>query len=155
MLQRGDGVDAGEGRVGGGGGGEGQQGQGPALRRGLEEGRLLVLGHQARPEAGGGELLQGWRSARHSWNNGKSGAELDLTSSTTPRLQIHTVDHTWTANPCDWLPCCHAVLLLVGCPHSLVYLHLPVVKGLIFCISATPHSGTSFPLFHALNAKLK
>ena len=63
VLQRGDGVDAGEGRVGGGGGGEGQQGQGPALRRGLEEGGLLVLGHQARPEAGGGELLQGWRLA--------------------------------------------------------------------------------------------
>ena len=38
---------------------------------------------------------------------------------------------------------------LVGCPHSLVYLHLPVVEGLIFCISATPHLGTSFPLFHA------
>ena len=25
-----------------------------------------------------------------------------------------------------------------------------VVGGLIFCISATPHLGTSFPLFHAL-----
>ena len=41
------------------------------------------------------------------------------------------------------------MLLLVGCPHSLVYLHHPVVEGLIFCISATPHLGTSFPLFHA------
>ena len=42
------------------------------------------------------------------WNNGKSGAKLDLTSSTTPGLQIHTVDHTRTANLCDWLamsPC--------------------------------------------------
>ena len=38
---------------------------------------------------------------------------------------------------------------MVGCPHSLVYLHLPVVEGLIFCISATPNLGTSFPLFHA------
>ena len=47
------------------------------------------------------------------------------------------VDHTQTANPCDWLPCHRAALLLVGCPHSLVYLHLPVVEGLIFCISAT------------------
>ena len=28
-------------------------------------------------------------------------------------------------------------------------LHLPVVEGLIFCISATPNLGTSFPLFHA------
>ena len=82
-----------------------------------------------------------------SWNNGKSGALLDLTSSTTPGLQIHTVDRT--ANPCDWLPCRHAALPLVGCPHSLVYLHFPVVEGLIFCISATPHLGTSFPLFHA------
>ena len=83
------------------------------------------------------------------WNNGKSGAKLDLTSSTTPGLQIHMVDHTRTANLCDWLPCRHAALLLVGCPHSLDYLHLPVVERLIFCISATPHLGTSFPLFHA------
>ena len=44
------------------------------------------------------------------------------------------------------------LLLLVGCPHSLVYLHLPVVEGLIFCISATPHLGTSFPLFHVLGS---
>ena len=82
------------------------------------------------------------------WNNGKSGAKLDLTSSTTPELQIHKVDNTWTANPCGWLPCRRATLILVGCPHSLVYLHLPVVEGLIFCISATPNLGTSFPLFH-------
>ena len=75
------------------------------------------------------------------WNNGKSGAKLDLTTSTTTGLQIHTVDHTRT-------PCRHAALLLVGCPLSLVYFHLPVVEGLIFCISATPHLGTSFPLFH-------
>merc|ERR1711884_851059 len=60
----------------------------------------------------------------------------------------HKFDHTWTTNPCDWLPCRRAALPLVGCPHSLVYLRLPVVKGLIFCISATPHLGTSFPLFH-------
>ena len=80
-----------------------------------------------------------------SWNNGKSGAKLDLTSSTTTGLQIHKFDHTRTANPFGWLPCRHAAFLLVGCPHSLVYLHLPVVEGLIFCISATPHLGTSFP----------
>ena len=43
------------------------------------------------------------------------------------------------------------LLLLVGCLHSLVYLHLLVVEGLIFCISATPHLGTSFPLFHGLS----
>ena len=67
---------------------------------------------------------------------------------TSPGLQIHTVDHTRTANPCDWLPCRRAALPLVGCPHSIVYLHLPVVEGLIFCILATPHLGTSFPLFH-------
>ena len=76
-----------------------------------------------------------------AWNNGKSRAKLDLTSLTTPGLQIHKFDHTRTANPCDWLPCCRAVLLLVDCSHSLV-------KGLIFCISATLHLGTSFPLFH-------
>ena len=43
-----------------------------------------------------------------TWNNGKSGAKLDLTSLTTPGLQIHKFDHTRTANPCDWLsplPC--------------------------------------------------
>ena len=90
-----------------------------------------------------------------SWNSGKSGAKLDLTSPTTTGLQIHKVDHTQTANPCDWLPCCRAALLLVGYPHSLVYLHLPVVEGLIFCISATPHLGTSFPLFQTLNRCVK
>ena len=58
------------------------------------------------------------------------------------------MDHTRTANPCDWLPRRRASLLLVCCPHSIVYLHLSVVEGLIFCISATPHLGTSFPLFH-------
>ena len=84
-----------------------------------------------------------------SWNKGKSGAQLDLTSSTTPGLQILKGDHTRTVNPCDWLLCRCAALLLVGCPHSFVYLHLPVVEGLIFCISAAPHLGTSFPLFHA------
>ena len=84
-----------------------------------------------------------------AWNNGKSGAKLVLTSSTTPGLQIHKFDHSRTANPCDWLLCRRAALPLVGCPHSIVYLHLPVVEGLIFCISATPHLGTSFPLFHA------
>ena len=89
----------------------------------------------------------------HAWNNGKSGAKLDLTSSTTPGLQIHKFDHSRTANPCDWLLCRRAALPLVGCPHSIVYLHLPVVEGLIFCISATPHLGTSFPLFHARIAR--
>ena len=87
-----------------------------------------------------------------AWNNGKSGAKLVLTSSTTPGLQIHKFDHSRTANPCDWLLCRRAALPLVGCPHSIVYLHLPVVEGLIFCISATPHLGTSFPLFHESGA---
>ena len=49
------------------------------------------------------------------WNNGKSGAKLDLTSSTNPGLQMHKFDHTRTANPCDWLPCHCAALPLVGC----------------------------------------
>ena len=70
--------------------------------------------------------------------NGKEVPRLDFTSSTTPGQQIHKFDHTRTANPCDWLPCRRAALPLVGCPHSLVYLHLPVVEGLIICISATP-----------------
>ena len=83
-----------------------------------------------------------------SWNNGKSGAKLVLTSSTTAGLQIHKFDHSRTANPCDWLLCRRAALPLVGFPHSIVYLHLPVVEGLIFFISVTPHLGTSFPLFH-------
>ena len=86
-----------------------------------------------------------------TWNNGKEVPRLDLTSSTMPGQQIHKFDHTQTANPCDWLPCRRVALPLVSCPHSLVYLHLPVVEGLIFCISATPHLGTSFPLFHALS----
>ena len=49
-----------------------------------------------------------------TWNNGKSGARLDLTSSITPGLQIHTVDPIQTANMCDWLTCRRAALLLVG-----------------------------------------
>ena len=36
--------------------------------------------------------------------------------------------------------------------YNIFYLHLPVVEGLIFCISATPHLGTSFPLFHVTSA---
>ena len=101
----------------------------------------------SRPRSGslGGKEL----GVEQSWNNGKSGAKLDLTCSTTPGLPIHIIDHIRSANPCDWLPCRRAALPLVGYPHSLVYLHLPVVEGLIFCISATPHLGTSFPLFHA------
>ena len=101
-------------------------------------------------------IQSGNNNSRHevfkSWNNGKSGAKLDFTSSTKPGLQIHKFDHTRTANPCDWLPCRRAALLLVGCPHSLVYLHLPVVEGLIFYISATPYLGTSFPLFHGIES---
>merc|ERR1712242_676841 len=50
-----------------------------------------------------------------AWNNGKSGAKLDLTSLTKPGLQIHKFDHTRTANLCDWLPCLCAALPLVGC----------------------------------------
>ena len=89
-----------------------------------------------------------------TWNNGKSGAKLVLTSWTTAGLQIHKFDHSRTASPCDWLLCRRAALPLVGCPHSIVYLHLPVVEGLIFCISATPHLGTSFPLFHGQSSLL-
>ena len=69
VLQRGDGVDAGEGRVRGGGRGEGQHGQGAALGRRLEQRGLLVLGHEPGPEAGGGELLQGGQHG-HCWGGG-------------------------------------------------------------------------------------
>ena len=48
-------------------------------------------------------------------NNGKSGAKLDLTSSTTPRLQIHKVDHTRTANSCGWLPCLPCLFISLSC----------------------------------------
>ena len=87
------------------------------------------------------------RKEPKTWNNGKEVPRLDLTSSTTPGQQIHKFDHTRTANSCDWMPCPRAAIPLVDCPHSLVYLHLPVVEGLIFCISATPHLETSFQLF--------
>ena len=63
-------------------------------------------------------LEQGRRQqdgARSAWNNGKSGAKLEFTSSTKPGLQIHKFDHTRTANLCDWLPCRCAALPLVGC----------------------------------------
>ena len=43
-------------------------------------------------------------TAAPPWNNGKSGAKLDL-----------KFDHTRTANLCDWLPCRCAALPLVGC----------------------------------------
>ena len=33
-----------------------------------------------------------------------------------------------------------------------IYISQLLREGLIFCISATPHLGTSFPLFHGLNA---
>ena len=102
----------------------------------------------------GGGVVGGVGGGWQPWNNGKEVPRLDLTSSTMPGQQIHKFDYTRTANPCDWLPCCCAALPLVGCPHSLVYLHLPVVEGLIFCISATPHLGTSFPLFHGPGSKI-
>ena len=59
--------------------------------------------------------LQVQYSTVQSWNNGKSGAKLVLTSLTMPGLQIHKFDHTRTANPRDWLPCRCAALPLVGC----------------------------------------
>ena len=59
-----------------------------------------------------------------TWNNGNEVPRLDLRSSITPGQQIQKFDHTRTANPCDWLPCCRAAFPLVGCPHSLVNFHL-------------------------------
>ena len=74
------------------------------------------------------------------WNNGKEVPRLDLTSLTMPGQQIHY------GRPCDWLQYRLAALPLISCPHSLVYLHLPVVKGLNFCISANPPSGNLLPI---------
>ena len=56
------------------------------------------------------------------------------TSSTTPRLQISVIGCRVAVPRSHWSAVC--------------LLHLPVVVGLILCISATPHLGTSFPLFH-------
>ena len=74
-------------------------------------------------------------TTQHPWNNWKSGAKLDLTSSTTPGLQICVIGCRVAVPRSHWSAVC--------------LLHLPVVEGLIFCISGTPHLGTSFPLFHA------
>ena len=83
------------------------------------------------------------------------------------KIRSHKFDHTWTANiicPCDWLPCRHVALPLhwLAVPTPLFdnmaaacLLHLPVVEGLIFCISVTPHLGTSFPLFHGMKQQLR
>ena len=88
-------------------------------------------------------------TAAPPWNNGKSGAKLDLTSSTTPVLQIHTVDHTRTANPCDWLPCHHATLPLVGCPHStLLFIYISQLLWDLFSVSQQPPIWEPPPLFH-------
>ena len=46
--------------------------------------------------------------------------------------------------------------VVIGCHVAMPRSHwsaVPVVEGLIFCISATPHLGTSFPFFHALAAQ--
>ena len=59
------------------------------------------------------------------------------TSLTTPGLQICVIGCRVAVPRSHWSAVC--------------LLHLPVVEGLIFCISATPHLGTSFPLFHAIN----
>ena len=48
------------------------------------------------PSLGLQNILYHWMS--EPWNNGKSGAKLDLTSSTTPGLQIHKFDHTRSRN---------------------------------------------------------
>ena len=77
-----------------------------------------------------------------SWNNGKSGAKLDLTSSTKPGLQIHKFDHTRTANPCDWLPCRCAALPLVGCPSATS----PSCWGTHFLYLSNPPSLSFLPI---------
>ena len=82
------------------------------------------------------------------WNNGKEVLRLDLTSSTTSRQQIHKFDHTWTANPCDWLPCRPPIGRLS--PLSCLFTS-PSCWGTHFLYLSNPRLGTSFPLFHALH----
>ena len=69
----------------------------------------------------------------------RPGLDSKYTSSTTPGQQIRVigcrvaVPHShWSAVP------------------TPLFIYIPVVEGLIFCISATPHLGTSFPLFHGV-----
>ena len=76
------------------------------------------------------------------WNNGKSGAKLDFTSSTKPGLQIHKFDHTRTANLCDWLPCRCAALPLVGCLSATS----PSCWGTHFLYLSNPPSGYLLPI---------
>ena len=90
------------------------------------------------------------------WNNGKEVPRLDLTSLTTPGQQIHYgrphLDSKY--NKSVWLSAvlpCRAPATptpLFDNTAAACLLHLLVVEGLIFCISATLHLGTSFPLFH-------
>ena len=56
------------------------------------------LGPSARQEFHIMNNLMSLRCDTQSWNNGKDVPRLDLTSSTTPGLQIHKFDHTRTAN---------------------------------------------------------
>ena len=76
------------------------------------------------------------------WNNGKSGAKLDFTSSTKPGLQIHKFDQTRTANLCDWLPCRCAALPLVGCLSATS----PSCWGTHFLYLSNPPSGNLLPI---------
>ena len=81
-------------------------------------------------------------AVQNSWNNGKSGAKLDFTSSTKPGLQIHKFDHTRTANLCDWLPCRCAALPLVGCLSATS----PSCWGTHFLYLSNPPSGNLLPI---------
>ena len=70
--------------------------------------------------------------------------EPNLTSSTTPGLQIRVIG------------CCVAVPRSYwSAVPTLLFIYISQLlrdedEGLIFCISATHHLGTSFPLFHEI-----
>ena len=85
---------------------------------------------------------------RTAWNNGKSRAKLDLTSLTTPGLQIHMVNHTRTANPCDWLPCHAPIGRLSPLPCLFTSPSCWGTHFLYLSNPTSPNLGTSFPLFH-------
>ena len=89
-------------------------------------------------------LIVNWEERRH----GRLGTPVrnNSLSGRPKKMSKGPVDHTKKMSRV-------VIGCLVAVPRShwsaACLLHLPVVKGLIFCISATPHLRTSFPLFHA------
>ena len=84
-----------------------------------------------------------WLGEVLAWNNGKSGAELDFTSSTKPGLQMHKFDHTQTANPCAVLPCRAPTGQLSPLPFLFTS---PGCWGTHFLYLSSPPSGNLLPI---------